>query len=332
LEQRPFGQYVFMKISAGKIKQLLYLLIKVRLVEERIAQIYPNDEMKCPVHLSTGSEAVSVGVCCALRKKDFVVGGHRSHGIYLAKGGNLNEFMAELYGRKTGCCGGKGGSMHLSSIDVGLMGTTPILGATIPIGVGLALASKIKKEDKVTAIFFGDGSTEEGAFYESLNLASLKKVPAIFICENNKYSIFQKQSARQPLDNLYEKGKAFGIPGKRVNGNDVLEVYEVALEAIKHAKKEGPYLIEGVTSRWKQHVGPYYDYELGYDVKENLDFIMQHEDPVKNFVDWGKRKNLFGDAEVKEVTIKLKGEIEDALKFVVSSPEPTLEDLHTNLY
>src|SRR3989344_2909077 len=186
-----------MKISKSKAKKLLYYLLKIRLVEEDVANVYPNDVIKCPIHLSIGSEAVSVGVCFALKKEDFVIGGHRSHGIYLAKGAPLNEFMAELYGKETGCSGGKGGSMHLTSLDYGIVGSTPILGSTIPIGVGVSYASKIKNEKKVTVIFFGDGATEEGVFYESLNLAALYKTPTIFVCENNGYSIFQTLEERQ---------------------------------------------------------------------------------------------------------------------------------------
>lgn len=320
-----------MTLPKEKAKKLLYFLLKIRLVDEFIAEVYPTDVIKCPVHLSLGSEAVSVGVCRALGRDDFVIGGHRSHGIYLAKGAPLNDFMAEMYGRETGCAGGKGGSMHLISPEFGLMGTTPILGATIPIGVGVALASKLKGEDKITAIFFGDGATEEGVFYESLNLAALKKVPAIFVCENNRYSIFQRQEIRQPLDNIYQKGEVFGIPGKKVDGNNVVEVYEAASRAIHYARTKGPYLLECLTNRWRQHVGPYYDYELGFGDKGEIEKIMAEQDPVKNLITYATGRNLFDQNYVELTRKRIRREIKSAMAFVNCSSLPGPGKLYRNV-
>lgn len=321
-----------MPLSKEKAKKLLYFLLKIRIVDEFIAEVYPTDVIKCPVHLSIGSEAVAVGVCQALGRDDFVIGGHRSHGIYLAKGAPLNGFMAEMYGRETGCAGGKGGSMHLISPEFGLVGTTPILGATIPIGVGVALASKLKGEDKITAIFFGDGATEEGVFYESLNLAALKKAPTLFVCENNRYSIFQRQEIRQPLDNIYKRGEVFGIPGKRVDGNNVVEVYEAALRATHHTRTKGPYLLECLTNRWRQHVGPYYDYELGFGDKNEIEKMMAEQDPVKNLITYATIRDLFDENYVELTRKRIQREIKSAMEFVNRSSLPGPEKLYCNLY
>lgn len=321
-----------MKVTKALAKSLLESLYTIRIVDEEIAKIYPSDVIKCPIHLSTGSEAVSVGVCSALKKTDYVIGGHRSHGIYFAKGGSLNKFMSELYGRENGCSGGKGGSMHLISLENGLLGTTPILGSTIPIGVGSALSSSIKKNGKVTAVFFGDGASEEGVFYESLNIAALFSLPVVFVCENNKISIFDEQKIRQPLDNIYKKTEIFGFPGVRVDGNNVLEVYKVSQLAIKHARTKGPFLIECVTSRWRQHVGPYYDYEIGFGTKEELEDIMTKSDPIKMFLKHLKKENLINEAEATRIKVKVERAVKDSFEFAQQSSLPGPSKLYEDIY
>ncbi|MBU0649669.1 thiamine pyrophosphate-dependent dehydrogenase E1 component subunit alpha [Patescibacteria group bacterium] len=321
-----------MSINKTLAKSLLEKLYLIRIVDEELAKVYPTDVIKCPIHLSTGSEAVSVGVCAALKKADRIIGGHRSHGIYLAKGGSLTEFMTELYGGEAGCSGGKGGSMHLISLETGLLGTTPILGATIPIGVGSALTSSIKKDKKVTAVFFGDGASEEGVFYESLNLAGLFALPVVFVCENNKYSIFQEQKVRQPLDNIYKKAELFGFPGVRVDGNDVLAVYEAASVAVRHARKKGPYLIECVTNRWRQHVGCYYDHEIGFGTKAELEELMTKSDPITNFENYLKRKRLLSGTEVSRISAKVAKNVASAFDFAQQAAPPSHTKLHEAIY
>jgi acetoin:2,6-dichlorophenolindophenol oxidoreductase subunit alpha len=321
-----------MALTKKLAKELLTNLYRIRIADEEIAKVYPNDIIKCPVHLSTGSEGVPVGVCAALKKTDYAVGTHRSHGIFIAKGGSLNDFMAEMYGRENGCAGGKGGSMHLISLENGLLGTTPILGSTIPIGVGSALASRFKKDKSVTAIFFGDGSSEEGAFYESLNLAALFKVPALFVCENNEYSIFQELSIRQPINNLYKKGEVFGIPGTRVDGNDVVKVYEATLEAVKQVRLGKPVLLELMTTRWRQHVGPYYDHEIGFGTEEELKKKIKVKDPVKIFVKYLRKNDLLSEGEIESVENSVRKEVEDSFEHAQSSPLPKPSDLYKHLY
>ena len=175
--------------SLGKedMLQLFYSMIRIRLVEEEIAARYPEQEMRCPVHLSIGQEAVSAGVCANLSHEDYVLSSHRSHGYYLAKGGDLTAMISELYGRMGGCTMGKGGSMHLMDLNAGFLGAIPIVGSAIPIAAGVAFGTLMKGERKITTVFFGDGAVEEGVFHETLNFASLKKIPLLFICENNYY-------------------------------------------------------------------------------------------------------------------------------------------------
>ena len=172
-------------------------MLRIRMVEERIAKLYSEEEMRCPVHLSIGQESVAVGVCEHLQKNDIVMSAHRAHAHYLAKGGNLKAMLAELYGKSTGCAMGKGGSMHLIDLESGFFGSVPIVGSTIPIAVGVAWAFKMKKSTNIVTVFLGDGATEEGVFFESLDFASLKNVPILFVCENNFYSVYSNLKVRQ---------------------------------------------------------------------------------------------------------------------------------------
>ena len=181
------------------------------MVEEKIVELYPQQEMRCPVHLSIGQEAVSVGVCANLTREDIVFSNHRSHGHYLAKGGNLKAMVHEIYGKSTGCCFGRGGSMHLLDLSINFFGSTPIVGGTIPIAVGASLASKMQQKNNITTIFHGDGAVEEGVFHESLNFASLKKLPVLFVCENNLYSVYTPLSERQPNREIYKLVEAHDI-------------------------------------------------------------------------------------------------------------------------
>ena len=199
---------------------------RIRRVEEEVARVYPTDKVKSPVHLPIGQEAVSVGVCQALRRTDVAFGTYRSHALYLAKGGDLKKMIAKLYGKATGCAKGKGGSMHLVDIEAGMMGTSAVVGTSIPHSVGYAYAVKLRRQDKVVVDFFGDGAVDEGVWHESMSFAALKKLPVIFICENNQYAIHAHQRTHQPLENIVEKARVYGIPAERVEGNNTLAIYE----------------------------------------------------------------------------------------------------------
>jgi TPP-dependent pyruvate/acetoin dehydrogenase alpha subunit len=253
-------------MSKDRYERFYRSLYRIRRVEEEIARIYPSDKIKSPVHLSIGQEAVSVGVCEALRPDDVVFGTYRSHAYYLAKGGDLKRMVAELYGKATGCAKGKGGSMHLIDAARGVMGASAVVGTTIPNAVGYAYALKLQRKDAIVISFFGDGATDEGVFYESLNFAALKQLPIIFICENNFYAIHTHLLRRHKDANLCGRVRAYGIPAEQIDNNDILKINERVKGVVDllRAKEGGPFFFECLTYRWKEHVGPNDDFHLGY--------------------------------------------------------------------
>src|SRR6266576_3289960 len=214
------------------IERFYRALYRIRRVEEEIAAVYPTDKIKSPVHLSIGQEAVSVGVCEALDRDDVVFGTYRSHALYLAKGGDLQKMIAELYSKLDGCAKGKGGSMHLIDVDAGVMGTSAVVGTTIPQAVGFAYALKLQRKNSIVVSFFGDGATHEGVFYESLNFAALKSLPIIFVCENNCYAIHTHKRKRQKLDNICDRARIHDIPARQLEDNDVSRIYDCVNGAV----------------------------------------------------------------------------------------------------
>jgi len=229
--------------------------------------------MRCPVHLSIGQEAVPVGVCAHLTNADYAISGHRAHNHYLAKGGDLKRMIAEIYGKETGCSRGKGGSMHLIDLSVGFLGATPIVGSTIPIGVGAALGAVMAGEKRVSIVFFGEGATEEGVFHEAVNFAVLKNLPVVFVCENNLYSVYSGLEVRQPKGReVCQVAGGHGVASSQGDGNDISEVHRRAGEAIERARRgQGPSFLEFATYRWLAHCGPSSDIRLGYRTQEELD-------------------------------------------------------------
>jgi TPP-dependent pyruvate/acetoin dehydrogenase alpha subunit len=301
----------------------LYL---IRRVEERISEIYPSDKIKSPVHLSIGQEAVAVGVCQALSPDDFVSGTYRGHATYLARGGDLRGMFAELYGKGSGVARGKGGSMHLVDIAQGVLGTSAVVGTTVPIAVGYALAQKARGTGRVVAAFFGDGATEEGAFYESLNFAALHRLPVLFVCENNFLAIHEPITKRQATDRLVERVATFGMPAVRVTSGDVFEIYDRTMALLDHVRDgKGPAFIECHTYRWREHVGPGEDYEAGYRDRAELQ-AWQAKDPVA----------VVGSALPAEQRQKIEAEveqsIEDAVNFAETSGDPVAEELLAHVY
>ncbi len=301
--------------SASKIHENLIL---VRLTEEAIVAEYGNQEMKCPVHLSIGQEAVAVGVCEALEHTDVAFSTHRCHSHYLAKGGDLNAMIAELYGKKTGCAGGLGGSMHLIDERVGMMGASAIVGGSIPLAVGAALSFKMDKAPHVAVTFFGDGASEEGVFHESLSFAALHKLPVLFICENNFAATASPLDARRPIDNIFEHGKVFGIPGVRVDGNQLPEVYQAAQKAVERARGgNGPSLIEARTYRWMKHVGPEEDKTSGNRTPEEWEQWKQ-KCPVKQFEALALKEGWLRQDEMEQTRNKIQAKLEAAFQFAKS--------------
>lgn len=260
--------------------ELFKALLRIRMVEEAIAERYADQEMRCPVHLSIGQEAVAVGVCAALRQTDEIVSTHRCHAHYLAKGGDLYTMLAEIHGKADGCCGGRGGSMHLMAPEAGMALSLPIVSSAIPIAAGVALASKQRGDDQVVATFFGDGSVEEGVFHETLNFAALKKLGVIFVLENNLYAVYTPLHERQPKRPFENLALAHGVPAVRCDGNNVSAVFTAATTAAAHARSGlGPTLFIADTYRWREHCGPNYDNDIGYRTEAEFE-EWRARDPV----------------------------------------------------
>lgn len=291
-----------------QIISLEHQLLRIRMIEVAIADAYREQKMRCPVHLSIGQEAVAVGVCAHLNKDDYVVSGHRAHAHYLAKGGDLKRMLAEIHGKKTGCCLGRGGSMHLVDLSVGFLGSTPIVGGTIPIGVGAAFGSALKGEKRVVTIFLGEGATEEGVFSESLNFAALKKLPVFFVCENNRYSVYTPLEERQPKErSITRLAEAHGIYSLQGDGNVLEEVSTLAEKGIQHIRQgRGPVLLELSTYRFREHCGPDID---PYQPKDEVEY-------------WKKRDPLLYFNESQEIA----QEIAEAFAFATASPWPEREE------
>jgi pyruvate dehydrogenase E1 component alpha subunit len=307
-------------------------MLRARKVEEKIVELYPQQGMKCPTHLSIGQEAAAAGVCAGLRADDRVFSTHRCHAHYIAKGGDLKQMFAELYGRRTGCAKGKGGSMHLVQPELGLMGASAIVGGSLPIAVGSAMAAKMRGKDRVSVAFFGDGCTEEGVFHESLNFASLHKLPVVFVCENNFYATHSHQSARQPSDNIADRARAYSMPGMQVDGTDAWAVYEAAKDAVDRARRgRGPTLLEIRAYRWKEHVGPNFDYSMGYRTKEELDSWMARC-PVRLFETRLRAEGIMTVAELSRLGASLDVEIAEAVRFGKESPDPDMDDMLADVY
>jgi pyruvate dehydrogenase E1 component alpha subunit len=293
-------------------------MLRIRRAEEAIANMVEAGEAGCPCHLYIGQEAIAAGVCAALTPEDSVWGGHRSHGHYLAKGGSLRAMFAEVLGRQSGCSFGRGGSMHLFAPEQGILGTVPIVAATVPLAAGAALAYKMRGESNVAVSFFGDGTVEEGHVHESLNLAALHRLPVIFVCENNLYASHMHWSERRVLDNLDRAGDFHGIPGERVDGNDVARVYEAAARAVERARSgDGPSWIECRTFRWRGHVGPSFDTDVGVKRSGELHDWMER-DPLTILE---KQLVFAGVYELAERAAAVDLEIETALEAARRAPQ-----------
>ena len=303
------------------------MMLRIRKFEEKVASLILNNEIQTPCHLYVGQEAIATGVCASLGKKDYVFSTHRSHGHYIAKGGDINKLMAELYCRETGCSKGRGGSMHIANPDIGLPGSSAIVAGTIPLSVGVAYSFFLQKKENVSVAFFGDGATGEGVFYESLNLAALKKLPVIFVCENNLFSTHMPIDACLADTDIKKKAEAFGIPSVRIDGNNVLTVYQTAKKTIDDARhNKGPAFIECMTYRWFGHVGPNYDIDKGLRTKEELEHWM-NKDPIKRLERYMTRNNLLSASEKKGINEKVKMEIEAAITFKNRSCYPDLKQI-----
>tara|TARA_Y100000748_G_scaffold106206_1_gene88728 strand:- start:3289 stop:4281 length:993 start_codon:yes stop_codon:yes gene_type:complete len=314
-------------------------MFRIRRVEETISEKYSEQEMRCPMHLSIGQESVAVGVCHSLETDDVVFSNHRAHAHYLAKGGSLNELISELYGKQSGCSGGRGGSMHLISKDVGFHGSTPIVGGTVPIAVGAAWSFKLQNNNNISVVFLGDGCFEEGVIHESLNFAALYKLPVLFVLENNLYSVYTPLSERQPNREITDIVSAHGINAVKADGMDILSVKECADSSINKIKSgDGPQFIEFSVYRWMEHCGPNDDDNLGYRPKGELN-NWKKRCPIENARKKlekisNKERNsiIFDEKYNEEILNKINEEIKEAFEFAKNSSFPDKSSLSDYIY
>lgn len=307
--------------------RLYSAMLLIRRTEEALmAEYHPADEMRCPIHFCVGQEGPPAGLCGSLRPDDYLFSHHRSHGYYLAKGGSLRGMFAEFYGKSTGSNGGKAGHQEISDHDANFYSGTILVGH-LPIAAGVAWTFKKRQEDRVVAAVFGDGGADEGTTYEALNFAALKRLPLVFICENNSYSTYSAQWARQPSCNLAERASAFGIPARRIYGNDVMAVYRAARQAVIKARSGGgPTFLELITYRWCGHVGPENDDHLGYRPASELR-AWQERCPIES-LEAALHERGWLDATKRELyESNIATEIREAFAFAKSSPFPRPEEL-----
>lgn len=313
-------------------RALLRKALWVRLIEQRIAEAYEEYEMRCPTHFSIGQEAAAVGVCAHLSKEDLVTSAHRNHAHYLCKGGNLKAMLSELYGKETGCASGKGGSMHLIDTEAGFLGAVPIVGSTIPIGVGASFSAYLRGTSTLTTIFFGDAATETGVFYESLNFAAIHKLPVVMVCENNLYSVMTSLKDRRPEGvEIYKIAESFGIFSAQACGNDLDEVYKLSGEAINHARSgKGPAFIELKTYRYLEHCGPFPDNQ-SYRSNHELEH-WKNKDPIQLYKKRLLDNNIVTEQEVSEWMDAIHKEIDEAFEYAKVSPFPHKSSLTEGLF
>lgn len=318
------------EISREKLLWMYETMVRIRKSEEEASKHFAQGKIPGFVHLYIGEEAVAVGAMANLREDDVITSTHRGHGHFIAKGGSLKEMWAELYGKKTGVCKGKGGSMHIADLRKGELGANGIVGGGIPHAVGAGLAFKLSKSDRVAVAFFGDGASNQQNFHEGLNLASIWRLPVVFICENNLYQISLHYSKQQAIRSVAERGSAYGVPGVEVDGQDVLAVYEVVKEAVERARKgEGPTLIEAKTYRYMGHFEG--DPQV-YRKREEVEWWRKNKDPIelfkKKLLDMGITK----EEELKAIDAKVEEEVKEAVKFAEESPYPEPGELYEDVF
>lgn len=304
-------------------------MLEIRHFEERVYDLYGQNLVPGTLHLYAGQEAVAVGVCANLRKDDYITSTHRGHGHCIAKGAKLERIMAEILGKKTGYCKGKGGSMHIADFSVGMLGATAVVGAGIPIAAGAGLSIKMRGTNQVVACFFGEGASNQGTFHEGINMTSIWALPVLFVCENNLYAMGTRQSIVMAIENVADRAAAYGIPGRVVDGNDVLTVYEVAREAVERARQgKGPTLIECKTYRHKGHSR--FD-PATYRPKEEVEEWLKR-DPIPRFEAKLLEMNVLTEQGAKKVEDSVLADVEKAVKFAMESPYPEPEEALEDLY
>jgi len=320
-----------MKIEREKLVHLYQVMLTIRRFEERVIIDYQSGDIPGIVHSYIGQEAVATGVCTNLRKDDRIISNHRGHGHCIAKGADLNRMMAEIYGRKTGYCKGKGGSMHIADFGIGMLGANGIVAGGLPIAGGAALAAQLEGGDKVVVLFFGDGATNEGEFHEVLNLASIWKLPLVFACENNLYSVNTPVQYATGLEHISERATGgYGIPSVVIDGNDVMAVYETTKKALAGVRAgEGPVFLEFMTYRWRGH----YEAPGMPDLRpvEELE-NWKRKCPVAGFERVLLENDIMSKQALEEINVQVMQQIENAVSYAIASPFPAPEDALEDVY
>jgi TPP-dependent pyruvate/acetoin dehydrogenase alpha subunit len=318
-----------MEIAREKLIDMYRVMVRIRAFEKKVSKEFAAGNIPGFLHLYTGEEAVAVGTCANLRPDDYITSTHRGHGHVIAKGGKTDRMMAELYGKETGYNKGKGGSMHIADMGIGIIGAYGIVGSGIPIAVGAALSAKLRKTDQVAICFLGDGATNTSRFHEGVNLAACLNLPVVFIIENNVYAESTRISNTCKLANLADRACAYGIPGVTVDGNDVLAVYEAVGEAVARARKgQGPTLVECKTYRLRGHFEG--DMQTYKPLEERE--MWQKKDPIPRFRKYLIKKGVFAEKDAERIDQEINEEIENAVKFAEESPLPAPEEVLTDVF
>jgi acetoin:2,6-dichlorophenolindophenol oxidoreductase subunit alpha len=321
-----------MKLKNKQVIELYEMMQRIRMFEERIVDLYARGLVPGLAHLYIGEEAIATGVCAALGKDDYITSTHRGHGHVIAKGAELAPMMAELFGKISGYCKGKGGSMHIADIDAGILGANGIAGGGLPIAVGAAWSAKWRKTDQVTACFFGDDASNNGTFHESLNLASLHKLPVIFVCENNLYGISVCQAKHTSLTDIATRAVAYNMPGVILDGNDVLKVYHETIQAVKRARAgEGPTLIECKTYRWRGHHEGDPNQGGRYRTKDEIE-IWKRKCPIERLTKKLLKDKIATKKKLEAIDHEIKRAIESAVSFAQESEFPPIEAMYEDVY
>lgn len=308
---------------------MLYKMMLIRGFEEKVEELFSLNLIHGSTHLYIGQEATAVGACKALNKDDYITSTHRGHGHCIAKGGDVKYMMAELLGRKTGYCKGKGGSMHIADIDIGILGANGVVGGGIPIATGAGLSIKMRGTKQVVICFFGDGAVNQGSFHESLNLASIWNLPVIYIIENNLYGMSMAVSKAVKIERLADRAKAYNIPGIVMDGNDVINVYDTVSEAVEKVRNgEGPILIESLTYRWRGHSR---SDARAYRTREE-EAEWREKCPIKRFKERLIAEGLLTEEGFRELQMKVDEDLNSAVEFAKASPFPDPEDLLSDVY
>jgi pyruvate dehydrogenase E1 component alpha subunit len=311
------------RIEGKTLIHLFEKMLEIRRFEEKVWDLFGRNLIPGTLHLYIGEEATAVGVCANLRVDDYITSTHRGHGHCIAKGARVDKMMAELLGKKTGYCKGKGGSMHVADASVGILGATAVVGSGIPIAVGAGLSCKLRRTDQVVACFFGDGASNNGTFHESLNMAAIWKLPIIFVCENNLYAMGTRISNVTAIDNMAQRAIAYGMPGVTVDGNDAVTVFQAAVRAVERARKgEGPTLLECQTYRHKGHSR--FD-PATYRPEEEVEEWMK-KDPIMRLRKKLIQERFFSEEEANEIDKRIIARVEQAAEFALESSYPELEE------